>query len=121
MSPVSFFCRVAYICVLTYLATQSLTLSIQAQSISTIPDQSLPNQNKTVIGHLQNEKHVVTVMTGREGIFYTIHSGEGKLISSNLTLSELIARFPSLGKTVSSGLAGNDARLIETNPAVGVR
>jgi hypothetical protein len=64
------------------------------------------------IGYLQTKHYSVTLLSCSEGLTFTIHSQDGTMLAQDLLLGELVAGYPELAKTLSTGLAGNDARLM---------
>lgn len=72
----------------------------------------LKAEQKFIIAYLEARNKVISITTGKLGIRYSIYQKNGALVSDEITLQELLIAHPELGKTVSTGIAGNDARLL---------
>jgi hypothetical protein len=66
------------------------------------------------IGKLQTPTHTVSILSCNFGLAFTIHTRKGEILANHALMDDLIAGFPDLAKSISEGLAGNDARLMTT-------
>jgi hypothetical protein len=63
-----------------------------------------------VIGHLKTVDKTVTIYSGPEQPVYSVLSTSGQILADNLTVDQVVARFPELTKLVQQGYAELDAR-----------
>ena len=76
------------------------------------------NADFTVIGTMQSRNRIVTVMTGPEGIVYSIATKDGHSLFENISPEKLKAQAPVLHDFIERGLAG-DARLLRDRLPIG--
>ena len=60
-----------------------------------------------VIGHLQHQDRVVTIKSGAEGLVYSVHNRDGKILFDNLTAAQLRTESPDLHDFIETGTAGH--------------
>ncbi|MBU2510369.1 hypothetical protein KJ966_03490 [bacterium] len=71
-----------------------------------------PSGNSScVIGVLVTHNKTVLIKSSDAGPVFSIQSNEGKTLAVDLTIKELIVRYPDLNQTLTKGFAGDDARL----------
>jgi uncharacterized protein YbaP (TraB family) len=111
-SPVISFLRKSVLLHLIFIAG---ILPITSGKTSFAETESQSRLKTYIIGSLHTDHHLVTILSGQKGIAYTVYSKSGKLLAEEIRIDELIAAFPVIGKTVSTGIAGNDARLLKSH------
>ena len=69
-----------------------------------------------VICYIEQRHHTITVKAGPKGPLYSVRAADGKLLYENLSLGQLSAQAPEVGKFLKSAVVGApgakaDARL----------
>ncbi len=72
---------------------------------------SLASSKNSVIGFLVTHNKTILIKSSVQGPVYSIQSDTGKTLAVDLTIKELIARYPDLNQTLTKGLASDDASL----------
>jgi hypothetical protein len=67
-----------------------------------------PENEFPVIIHLEKRNEVVTIMSGREGLLYTVRTKDGELLGQNLTEQELQANLPDIYNSLKKSYAGGN-------------
>jgi hypothetical protein len=81
-----------------------------------------------VMGHLEHRDRVVTIKSGAEGLVYSVHDRQGKILFENLTAAQLKTQSPEIHSFIEAATAGqagltvpqipmklNDSRTPSTN------
>ena len=55
-----------------------------------------PQVKQPVIVHLETRNEVVSIMSGREGLIYTVTKKDGRILGQNLYVQELQVRLPNI-------------------------
>ena len=56
----------------------------------------MPKNKLPAIVHLETRNEVVTIMSGRDGLLYTVTTKAGWVLARNLTAQELRAKLPDI-------------------------
>ena len=67
------------------------------------PDNELP-----VIIHLEKRNEVVTIISGQEGLLYTVSTKDGRMLGEHLTEQELQANLPDIYNSMKKSYAGGN-------------
>ena len=65
------------------------------------------------IGHLESRNRIITISKGPKGPLYTVKTKDGKIIAKKIDEKNLQAKYPDIYQQIKSGVAGNDATLID--------
>ncbi len=72
-----------------------------------------------VLGHFTTRDHRVTWLMSDEGPRFTVRTNGYELLASELTPTEVEARFPALSDFVRSALAGNARAVLDASASCG--
>jgi hypothetical protein len=64
-----------------------------------------PENELPVIVHLKKRNEVVTIMSGREGLLYTVRTKDGRVLGQGLSERELQAKLPDIYNSVKKSYA----------------
>lgn len=71
------------------------------------------NPQLVILGKIETRHKTIAIFSSEEGTLYSVYGKNRSILAEHLSLKALIASFPDLGRAVSHGIAGNDARLIK--------
>lgn len=89
------------LCWLTLITLGCGTQSARVQTEN--PEDSLP-----VIVHLETRNEVVSIMSGHEGLIYTVTTKDGRILVQHLSAQELQAQLPNIYHFLKTSYADND-------------
>jgi hypothetical protein len=67
-----------------------------------------PENEFPVIIHLEKRDEVVTIMSGREGLLYTVRTKDGRMLGQDLSEQELQAKLPDIYNSLKKSYAGSN-------------
>ncbi len=85
--------------ILMGLGCEDESARVQAEN----PDNELP-----VIIHLEKRNEVVTIISGQEGLLYTVSTKDGRILGEHLTEQELQAKLPDIYNLLKKSYAGGN-------------
>ena len=65
-----------------------------------------PENELPVIIHLEKRNEVVTIMSGQEGILYTVRTKDGRTLAQDLSEQELQTKLPDIYNSLKKSYAG---------------
>ena len=69
-----------------------------------------PEKEFPVIVHLEKRNEVVTIMSGQEGLLYTVSTKDGRVLGQNLTRQQLQAKLPDIYNSLKKSYAGGNKK-----------
>ena len=93
------------------------TLASPHETQSPVPGKTVKTAaDYPVICYIEQRHHTITVKAGPKGPLYSVRAADGKLLYENLSLGQLSAQAPEVGKFLKSAVVGApgakaDARL----------
>ena len=72
------------------------------------------------LGEIRSRDQIVVILSGPNGLVYTVKSKDGAILATRLSEAELLARFPKLGDAIAEGFRASSrparpGRLIPTD------
>jgi len=67
-----------------------------------------PENELPVIVHLEKRNEVVTIISGHEGLLYTVRTKDGRVLGQNLSEQELQANLPDIYNSLKRSYAGGN-------------
>jgi hypothetical protein len=67
-----------------------------------------PENELPVIIHLEKRNEVVTIISGQEGLLYTVSTKDGRVLGEHLTERELRAKLPDIYNSLKRSYAGGN-------------
>jgi hypothetical protein len=65
-----------------------------------------PKNELPVIIHLEKRNEVVTIISGQEGLLYTVSTKNGRILGQNLSEQELQTKLPDIYHSLKKSYAG---------------
>ena len=69
-----------------------------------------PENELPVIIHLKKRNEVVTIISGQEGLLYTVSTKDGRMLGEHLSEQELQVKLPDIYNSLKRSYAGSDNR-----------
>ena len=90
--------------IICWLILMGLGCSNESERVKTEnPDNELP-----VIIHLEKRNEIVTIISGQEGLLYTVRTKDGELLGQHLSEQELKAKLPDIYNSLKRSYAGSN-------------